>query len=153
MSFVVGCKVKLSSTCTDHDLLKPGQVGVLVADDGTQTPFLVKFEGDTHWYKRSELELADARDSSGPARSFSVGDRVRRGPDWKWDSQDSNGPGTVVEDMDSDGWIAVEWDEGSRNKYRIVCFLDIMRHVLYARVPCNYIAGTAAPRKLEEWIS
>ena len=60
MSFVVGCKVKLSSTCTNHGLLKPGQVGVLIRDAGDHQPFLVKFEGNTYWYRRSELELADA---------------------------------------------------------------------------------------------
>jgi hypothetical protein len=31
-----------------------------------------------------------------------VGSRVRRGPDWHWDMQDSNGPGTVV-GHDEDG--------------------------------------------------
>jgi hypothetical protein len=25
-----------------------------------------------------------------------IGSRVRRGPDWKWNMQDSNGPGTVT---------------------------------------------------------
>jgi hypothetical protein len=50
-------------------LLKPGQIGVLIRDAGDHQPFQVQFEGNTHWYRRSELELADddARDSSGPA--------------------------------------------------------------------------------------
>ena len=25
-----------------------------------------------------------------------VGTRVRRGPDWKWNTQDNDGPGTVI---------------------------------------------------------
>jgi hypothetical protein len=61
MSLVVGCKVKLSSSCSDHDFLKPGQVGVLIEDDGSDVPFKVEFQGNTHWYTRSQLELADAR--------------------------------------------------------------------------------------------
>ncbi len=47
---------------------------------------------------------------------LSVGDRVRRGKDWKWGTQDEKGAGTVVEALDSDGWLAVKWDHGSRNK-------------------------------------
>ena len=54
-----GSRVVISSTCTDHALLQPGQVGLVVEDDGSGTPFKVSFEGKTRWYKRSELALAD----------------------------------------------------------------------------------------------
>jgi hypothetical protein len=75
MSFVVGCKVKLSSSCSDHSFLKPGQVGVLIEDDGSSVPFKVEFEGNTHWYTSSKLELADAsvrpQDAPPPVKDFS----------------------------------------------------------------------------------
>jgi hypothetical protein len=45
------------------------------------------------------------------------GDRVRRGPDWKWGNQDSSGEGCVVEGAAdrSDGWVRVRWKDGSTN--------------------------------------
>ncbi|KAH3835554.1 hypothetical protein DPMN_108907 [Dreissena polymorpha] len=39
-----------------------------------------------------------------------IGSRVRRGPDWKWKNQDSNGVGTVVGHWDNETWVTVEWD-------------------------------------------
>ncbi|KAH3835571.1 hypothetical protein DPMN_108925, partial [Dreissena polymorpha] len=39
-----------------------------------------------------------------------IGSRVRRGPDWKWDYQDSNGVGTVVGHWNNETWVTVEWD-------------------------------------------
>ncbi|XP_022333075.2 uncharacterized protein LOC111130362 isoform X1 [Crassostrea virginica] len=46
-----------------------------------------------------------------------IGSRVRRGPDWRWDNQDDNLPGTVVAHK-SRGYLTVEWDTGNRGKYR-----------------------------------
>ncbi|XP_052698909.1 uncharacterized protein LOC128176543 [Crassostrea angulata] len=43
-----------------------------------------------------------------------IGTRVRRGPDWRYNEQDTHGPGTVV-DIDRDGFIFVMWD--NRNRY------------------------------------
>ena len=45
------------------------------------------------------------------------GDRVRRGPDWKWDNQDMGGEGRVTEGVEdrSDGWVQVCWDNGGTN--------------------------------------
>ncbi|XP_052100270.1 uncharacterized protein LOC127734446 [Mytilus californianus] len=43
--------------------------------------------------------------------TLTLGDRVRRGPDWTYDDQDSGLPGTVV-GQDREGWIVVEWDNG-----------------------------------------
>jgi hypothetical protein len=47
-----------------------------------------------------------------------VGKRVRRGPDWKWGDQDSDGPGKVISIKDEDGILNVCWDTGRRNQYR-----------------------------------
>lgn len=46
-----------------------------------------------------------------------IGSRVRRGPDWRWDNQDDNLPGTVVAHK-ARGYLTVEWDNGNRGKYR-----------------------------------
>ncbi|XP_053375556.1 uncharacterized protein LOC123534445 [Mercenaria mercenaria] len=46
-----------------------------------------------------------------------IGSRVRRGPDWRWNMQDSNGPGTVI--GHARGQIYIEWDtDGHQNNYR-----------------------------------
>jgi hypothetical protein len=45
-----------------------------------------------------------------------VNDRVQRGPDWKWQTQDDGGCGTVVETLDADGWVGVKWDSGASGK-------------------------------------
>ncbi|OWF47911.1 uncharacterized protein LOC110453756 [Mizuhopecten yessoensis] len=45
-----------------------------------------------------------------------LGSRVRRGPDWSWDEQDSYMAGTVVSHK-SDGWLCVLWDSGHSNRY------------------------------------
>ncbi|KAK7068145.1 hypothetical protein SK128_019100 [Halocaridina rubra] len=49
-----------------------------------------------------------------------VGDRVIRGRDWKWGSQDGHSPskGTVIRDQ-GNGWLKVKWDYGSENAYRM----------------------------------
>ncbi|CAC5366427.1 unnamed protein product [Mytilus coruscus] len=49
-------------------------------------------------------------------RSLQLGDRVRRGPNWWYDEQDSGLPGTVVgHTFDRSAWV--EWDSGHINKY------------------------------------
>jgi hypothetical protein len=40
-----------------------------------------------------------------------VGDKVVRGPDWKWKEQDGGAGtvGTVEAEVDEDGWVKVRW--------------------------------------------
>ena len=52
-------------------------------------------------------------------RSAQLGVRVRRGPDWKWDDQDAGGAGTTKEGANAEGWVAVKWDAGGENNYRV----------------------------------
>lgn len=48
-----------------------------------------------------------------------LGTRVVRGKNWKWNNQDSEGPGTVIQHRKKrDGWLHVMWDNGSHNAYR-----------------------------------
>lgn len=44
-----------------------------------------------------------------------------RGIDWKWGDQDGPQPGegTVIGELGEDGWIRVQWDNGSTNSYRM----------------------------------
>ena len=46
------------------------------------------------------------------------GDRVKRGPDWRWGSQDGGDSHGTVTGSD-DGWCAVAWDNGNSNVYRV----------------------------------
>ncbi|XP_076101638.1 uncharacterized protein LOC143071297 [Mytilus galloprovincialis] len=49
-------------------------------------------------------------------RSLQLGDRVRRGPNWLYDEQDSGLAGTVVgQTFETSVWV--EWDSGNINKY------------------------------------
>ena len=43
-----------------------------------------------------------------------------RGPDWRWGQQDGGEghTGTLVELMDEGLWAVVQWDKGSRCRYR-----------------------------------
>ncbi|MCC6625585.1 MAG: hypothetical protein IT385_30385 [Deltaproteobacteria bacterium] len=54
------------------------------------------------------------------AKRLAVGDRVRRGPDWRWDDQDGDQPGIVIQlrPDDEEGWVRVRWDHGGENNYR-----------------------------------
>ncbi|XP_061194929.1 uncharacterized protein LOC133203079 [Saccostrea echinata] len=45
-----------------------------------------------------------------------LGTRVKRGPDWHWGNQDSQGPGTVIGHL-KDGRLIIEWDTGVKNYY------------------------------------
>ena len=60
---------------------------------------------------------------SGPelARLMGIGVRVVRGLDWKWGDQDGPPPseGKVIGELGEDGWIRVQWDNGSTNSYRM----------------------------------
>lgn len=53
--------------------------------------------------------------------TLKVGDRVVRGPDWKWQVQDGGegGMGTVTfVPSGGKGWATVKWDNGTQNNYR-----------------------------------
>ncbi|XP_076028585.1 E3 ubiquitin-protein ligase HERC2 isoform X2 [Oratosquilla oratoria] len=55
------------------------------------------------------------------AAMMKVGTRVVRGLDWKWGDQDGPPPGEgrVIGELGEDGWIRVQWDNGSTNSYRM----------------------------------
>lgn len=60
--------------------------------------------------------------TSTSSPTIKTGDRVRRGPDWKWNDQDGTPPGlgTVLGPTDSyAGWWEVKWDSGHANNYRM----------------------------------
>ncbi|CAG2233787.1 unnamed protein product [Mytilus edulis] len=50
-------------------------------------------------------------------QTVQLGTRVRRGPHWQWQNQDSEMAGTVIGE-DKRGKIRVEWDSGNENVYR-----------------------------------
>uniref|UniRef100_A0A0M3I707 E3 ubiquitin-protein ligase n=1 Tax=Ascaris lumbricoides TaxID=6252 RepID=A0A0M3I707_ASCLU len=54
---------------------------------------------------------------SDAATVCSIGCRVTRGPDWKWENQGSGTLGTVISPVE-DGWVDVQWDDKTSNSYR-----------------------------------
>lgn len=49
-----------------------------------------------------------------------IGTRVVRGQDWKWGEQDGpSGEGRIISEVGDDGWVRVEWDNGTTNSYRM----------------------------------
>ena len=46
---------------------------------------------------------------------------MKRGVDWKWNDQDGPPPGEgrVIGELGEDGWIRIQWDNGSTNSYRM----------------------------------
>ncbi|XP_015113813.1 E3 ubiquitin-protein ligase HERC2 [Diachasma alloeum] len=55
------------------------------------------------------------------AALMKIGTRVVRGVDWKWAEQDGTPPGEgkVIGELGDDGWIRVQWDNGTTNSYRM----------------------------------
>ncbi|XP_043274810.1 E3 ubiquitin-protein ligase HERC2 isoform X2 [Venturia canescens] len=55
------------------------------------------------------------------ASLMKTGTRVVRGVDWKWGDQDGPPPGEgrVIGELGEDGWIRVQWDNGTTNSYRM----------------------------------
>jgi hypothetical protein len=65
--------------------LKRGDMGEVLENDGSETPFKVKAitgasVGTEWWYNTNAI--------STKMTEPDVGDVVERGPDWKWDNQD-----------------------------------------------------------------
>ncbi|XP_078314451.1 uncharacterized protein LOC111116414 isoform X6 [Crassostrea virginica] len=89
--------------------------------------------------KASILALQEKREEDPDEEYFvekfttlpKLGTRVRRGPDWSYDNQDCDGPGTIVGHGDADGTVYVQWDTGIRAIY------PYGRDGLYSVVVCN----------------
>ncbi|QQP57480.1 Uncharacterized protein FKW44_002489, partial [Caligus rogercresseyi] len=82
-------------------------------DDGIQTIFEDMLERSKNVPSPlSGMELA---------RLMKNGTRVVRGVDWKWANQDGPPPseGRVIGELGEDGWIRVQWDNGTTNSYRM----------------------------------
>ncbi|XP_044262446.1 E3 ubiquitin-protein ligase HERC2 isoform X2 [Tribolium madens] len=60
---------------------------------------------------------------TGPelASLMKLGTKVVRGADWKWGDQDGSPPGEgrVIGELGDDGWVRVEWSNGTTNSYRM----------------------------------
>nr|CAB3252595.1 ZF(ZZ)-8 zinc finger protein [Phallusia mammillata] len=48
-----------------------------------------------------------------------LGTKVIRGRDWKWQDQDGSMEGTVIGEVEVDGWVRVRWNSGATNSYRM----------------------------------
>ena len=77
--------------------------------------------------KTAGSKTEDVACSRPDGTPLAIGDKVRRGPDWKWNEQDG-GDGQIgkVEELNSSpfgdpGWCAVRWQNGKRYGYRMGC--------------------------------
>ncbi|KAK7089663.1 hypothetical protein V1264_025092 [Littorina saxatilis] len=76
---------------------------------------------------KSDLSKLGQTATAKPRRAdlaavLKVGDRVRRGPDWRGDNRDGGGPGTVtaIPARYGQGMVDVLWDSGSEvYRYRM----------------------------------
>ncbi|KHN71106.1 E3 ubiquitin-protein ligase HECTD1 [Toxocara canis] len=73
-------------------------------------------------YRRGSRLLVGGRGLSAGAPSdtpsaCTIGCRVARGPDWKWENQGSGTLGTVISPVEN-GWVDVQWDDRTSNSYR-----------------------------------
>ena len=49
---------------------------------------------------------------------MTLGTKVVRGRDWKWQDQDGYREGEVIGEVEEDGWVRVRWNSGATNSYR-----------------------------------
>lgn len=77
----------------------------------------VLYEDNCFNYKNDVTSLT----GTNIASLLTIGTRVVRGPDWKWGDQDGPPPGEgrIIGELGEDGWIRVQWDNGSANSYRM----------------------------------
>ena len=104
------------SSCPDAENLR-GVVDSIVAATSAAPA-----HANVTWSNGTSTETVFGADGVLPAGlplpPIAIGDRVMRGPDWKWANQDNNGKGTVIEMPDADSWLHVRWDHGGLNGYR-----------------------------------
>ncbi|XP_076824506.1 E3 ubiquitin-protein ligase HERC2-like isoform X1 [Clavelina lepadiformis] len=69
----------------------------------------------------SKLKREKHIPTSGPelTEMMTLGAKVVRGRDWKWQDQDGNLEGEVIGEVESDGWVRVRWNSGTTNSYRM----------------------------------
>ncbi|XP_012287916.1 E3 ubiquitin-protein ligase HERC2 [Orussus abietinus] len=75
------------------------------------------YEDAVHMSKPQTVQLSGIE----LAALMKIGTRVVRGADWKWGDQDGSPPGegSVIGELGEDGWIRVQWDNGTTNSYRM----------------------------------
>ncbi|XP_050578084.1 E3 ubiquitin-protein ligase HERC2 [Bombus affinis] len=80
-------------------------------------PVTVIYEDSLERSKPQSIQLT----GSELAAMMKIGTRVVRGVDWKWGDQDGPPPGEgqVIGELGEDGWIRVQWDNGTTNSYRM----------------------------------
>lgn len=73
-------------------------------------------------YEDTIVKKSNRANLTGPelTKLMKVGTRVARGQDWKWGEQDGpSGEGRIISEVGDDGWVRVEWDNGTTNSYRM----------------------------------
>ncbi|ETN64680.1 hect E3 ubiquitin ligase [Anopheles darlingi] len=100
-----------------------GTIMGLLRQTGTDMPSSKNASDTSVIYEDVVTNLKSSKEGlSGPELSkfMKIGTRIARGADWKWGEQDGpGGEGRIISEIGEDGWVRVEWDNGSTNSYRM----------------------------------
>ncbi|XP_058055381.1 probable E3 ubiquitin-protein ligase HERC2 [Anopheles bellator] len=100
-----------------------GSIMGLLRQTGTDMPSSKNTSDTSVIYEDVVTNLKSSKEVlSGPELSkfMKIGTRIARGADWKWGEQDGpGGEGRIIGEIGEDGWVRVEWDNGSTNSYRM----------------------------------
>ncbi|EAL38855.3 AGAP011823-PA, partial [Anopheles gambiae str. PEST] len=100
-----------------------GSIMGLLRQTGADMPSSKNTSDTSVIYEDVVTNLKSSKEGlSGPELSkfMKVGTRIARGADWKWGEQDGpGGEGRIISEIGEDGWVRVEWDNGSTNSYRM----------------------------------
>ncbi|XP_058465564.1 probable E3 ubiquitin-protein ligase HERC2 [Malaya genurostris] len=100
-----------------------GSIMGLLRQTGTDSPNSRNNSDISVIYEDVVTNLKSSKEGlPGPelAKLMKIGTRIARGADWKWGEQDGpGGEGRIISEIGEDGWVRVEWDNGSTNSYRM----------------------------------
>uniref|UniRef100_A0A182IU73 HECT-type E3 ubiquitin transferase n=1 Tax=Anopheles atroparvus TaxID=41427 RepID=A0A182IU73_ANOAO len=100
-----------------------GSIMGLLRQTGADMPSSKNTSDTSVIYEDVVTNLKSSKEGfSGPELSkfMKIGTRIARGADWKWGEQDGpGGEGRIISEIGEDGWVRVEWDNGSTNSYRM----------------------------------
>uniref|UniRef100_A0A182QWD0 HECT-type E3 ubiquitin transferase n=1 Tax=Anopheles farauti TaxID=69004 RepID=A0A182QWD0_9DIPT len=100
-----------------------GSIMGLLRQTGADMPSTKNTSDTSVIYEDVVTNLKSSKEGlCGPELSkfMKIGTRIARGADWKWGEQDGpGGEGRIISEIGEDGWVRVEWDNGSTNSYRM----------------------------------
>ncbi|XP_031621811.1 probable E3 ubiquitin-protein ligase HERC2 [Contarinia nasturtii] len=101
-----------------------GSILSLLRQTGTENAPGKPMNELSYVYEDAIVKKCNKANLTGPelTKLMKIGTRVVRGQDWKWGEQDGpsgSGEGRIISEVGDDGWVRVEWDNGTTNSYRM----------------------------------